>query len=82
MDIYKTCNMYGNVVRRRIEGYVPSRKDKYFFPRINMEEHFTMLRETKDFQCRFKNSRKLHNIVNYVKHIIDFHSFWTGTSIL
>ena len=41
VDIYKTCIMHDTDVRRRIEGYTPGRKDKYYFPRINMEEHFT-----------------------------------------
>lgn len=70
-DIYNTCIMHDANVRRRMRDYVAGSKDKYYFPWINMEEHFTMLRETKDFQYRFHISESAYrNLVDILEYDI------------
>ena len=67
-DIYKTCLTHEADLQKRTEGYIPGRQDKYYFPRLDMEQHFTMLRQTNDFQCRFHMSESAYkNLVDILE---------------
>ena len=79
VDIYKTCLTHDADLQKRTDGYIPGRQDKYYFPRIDMEQHFTMLRQTNNFQCRFHMSESAYeNLVDILEDdmTVDEKSLW------